>query len=113
MDENKTIADNIAASCKYALSARAYRNWAAVAAMLLKKGFDPEECEAILRSKWTRWARDASFKDYAYGKYPAKVLEDYIDNMVREHGLTHMCARVRELVEGRVSKAVNGNVENS
>jgi hypothetical protein len=92
-----TEAQEVAEKCKDAYSAPAYRSWASVAAMLLKKGFTPEECEAIMRSKWTRWARDASFKDYRYGSYPAKVVEDYIDNMVRENGLTAMCADVVEL----------------
>lgn len=41
-----------------------YANWAAVAKMLLAKGYTDQQAEAILRSKWTRWAADASNKRY-------------------------------------------------
>lgn len=68
----------IANRTKDAYSTLAYRSWRAVAEAVLKMGFTPEETEAILRSKVTRWARDASDPDYRYGTYPASVVVDYI-----------------------------------
>lgn len=35
-----------------------YRSWPAVAQTLLNRGYTPLEAEAIMRSKWTRWASD-------------------------------------------------------
>lgn len=67
----------IAHRTKDAYSTLAYRSWMAVAEAVLRMGFTPEETEAILRSKITRWARDNA-KDYRYGTYPASVVVDYI-----------------------------------
>lgn len=40
-----------------------YRSWAACARLLLARGYSDREAEAILRSKWTRWAADRAERD--------------------------------------------------
>lgn len=47
--------------------------WRACCVMLRKKGYTDDQIEDILRSKWTRWAGDASRKRYGY--YTSKDLE--------------------------------------
>lgn len=54
-----------------------YASWLGVARMLIARGYSNREAEAILRSKWTRWAADASPK--AYGKVAAKDLAAWLD----------------------------------
>ena len=61
-----------------AYSANRYGSWQEVARRLLRMGFSEAEAEAVMRSKITRWAADAS--NARYGKVPAKVVEDYILN---------------------------------
>lgn len=59
-----------------AYSAGDYRNWSAVCRMLLARGYSEKEAEAILRSKWTRWAGDmVSSND----NLPTKTLADFLD----------------------------------
>lgn len=53
-----------------------YANWTSVAKALLKH-FDEREVEAIMQSKWARWAADAHAGDYRYGQFPAKVLVEF------------------------------------
>ena len=67
----------IAESTKDAYSADAYLNWAACAQVCLDRGYDERETEAILRSKWTRWARDAS--DNPDGRNTSSDLARYLD----------------------------------
>jgi hypothetical protein len=66
-----------------AYSAPAYgkRNWAEVAQMLLARGFTAEQAEIIMRSKWTRWARDHAPGNLRYGATPAVVVEQYLDHV--------------------------------
>lgn len=67
-----------------------YRSWPAVAQMLLNRGYSPVEAEAIMRSKWTRWAADQEM-----GLATVKTLENFLDDP------RNQCTRaaVRELVE--------------
>lgn len=74
----------VARRCMDAYSADAYRRWSAVALLLLREGFTEREAEAIMRSKWTRWARDASEKNYRYGEYPAKILVPMLPQLRKE-----------------------------
>jgi hypothetical protein len=60
-----------------AYSFNSYASWTACAAMLLRRGYSAMEAEAILRSKWTRWAGDVS--SHRYGHYTAADLAAYID----------------------------------
>jgi hypothetical protein len=41
-------------------------NWSPCIRMLHKRGYDDRQVEAIIRSKWTRWAADGSDKSYGY-----------------------------------------------
>lgn len=54
----KIAAKNLAEKTKDTYSASSYRSWTQCAFVLLDRGFTEREAEAILRSKWTRWARD-------------------------------------------------------
>jgi hypothetical protein len=42
-----------------AYSADGYTSWLACVRLLARLGYDEWQTEAILRSKWTRWARDS------------------------------------------------------
>lgn len=50
-----------------------YMSWVGVARAVLMLGFTERETEAILRSKWTRWAADASEKSYGFATGPDLV----------------------------------------
>jgi hypothetical protein len=52
-------ATRLAALTADAYSYDRYRSWRSCARMLLTAGYGEPEAEAILRSKWTRWAADA------------------------------------------------------
>lgn len=54
-----------------------YNSWEACIKKLRKAGYDDREIEAILRSKWTRWAADAGNKPY--GKASSVDLLNYIN----------------------------------
>jgi hypothetical protein len=75
-----------------AYSADRYASWKAVATALLRRGYTPVVAEAILRSKLTRWAADAS--DAPHGRATANDLLRFIDrqpdqvtDLLREEGL--------------------------
>jgi hypothetical protein len=53
------------------------KNWKSTCAMLAKRGLNAVEVEAVMRSKWTRWAGDMA--DSEYGNVKAKDLAAYID----------------------------------
>ena len=57
---DKRRADELAAATQDAYSADRYgESWRAVALLLVRQGYSDEIIEAILRSKYTRWAADA------------------------------------------------------
>lgn len=62
-----------------AYSVPAYASWNACAATLLRRGFSTIESEAILRSKWMRWAADASTA--RYGRATSRDLDRFLDEM--------------------------------
>ena len=68
----------IAEKCEDAYSFDRYASWSAVAKMLARRGLNAREIEAIMRSKWTRWAADIS--NNRYGHVTAKDLARFIDN---------------------------------
>lgn len=78
----------VAARCADAHSADRYRSWAGLARGLARRGFTAQEIEAVLRSKWTRWAADhsrapwgrATFADLeaVLDKYSWKDLDDLV-----------------------------------
>jgi hypothetical protein len=75
----RTVAAAIAEQTADSFSFDRYRNWKAVAAMLLARGLNEREAEAVLRSKWTRWAADAANKKY--GRACAEDLETFMNKM--------------------------------
>lgn len=62
-----------------AYSRPSYKNWREVCAALLRRGYSPKVAEAILRSKWTRWAGDAS--ESPHGKHTYADLLRFMDKM--------------------------------
>ena len=65
-------------------------NWVPCIKMLRKRGYDDQQVEAIIRSKWTRWAADSSNK--AYGHANSADLSRYLENVT--------LAEVNDLVKG-------------
>jgi len=62
-----------------AYSYKRYRDgWIPCINMLRKQGYNDIEVEAILRSKYTRWAADAGGKRYGYAT--ARDLKNYMDS---------------------------------
>ncbi len=53
------------------------RGWLACIRLLVRLGYDDRQIEAILRSKWMRWASDGADKPYGYANSAslAKFLE--------------------------------------
>lgn len=77
---NKALAALIAERCSDAYSSDRYRSWEGVAAKLLRRGLDERQVEAVMRSKWTRWAADAWEKrESDYGRVPASAVIAYLD----------------------------------
>lgn len=74
-------ANAIAATTTDAYSFDRYgiRNWRNAARMLLSHGVSERDAEIVLRSKWTRWAADASNADH--GNATAKDLEKFMTTM--------------------------------
>lgn len=54
-----------------------YNSWSACIKALRKAQYNDMQIEAILRSKWTRWAADSS--DKSYGKSSSVDLMKYIN----------------------------------
>jgi len=71
-----------------------YRSWPAVAQALLDRGYTAQEAEAIMRSKWTRWAADVS--DAPYGQATADMLIRFIESSPRHYGPGAVAALVQE-----------------
>lgn len=53
-----------------------YRSWVGVIKLLDKRGLTPREIEAVVRSKWMRWAADAKGR---YADIPASAIIDFMD----------------------------------
>lgn len=68
----------VARKCEDAYSFDRFTSWTAVAEMLLRRGYDHKQAEAVMRSKWTRWAADAS--DKKFGKARAYDMKKWLDN---------------------------------
>lgn len=84
-------AKNIAARGGY--SQDRYSSWEDVAQTLLNLSFSDKEAEAIMRSKFTRWAADAS--DEVYGEVSSADLVAYLKAL----DITPGCNEVQKLVE--------------
>lgn len=70
----------IAKKCEDAYSFDSYSpgGWRQCAVMLTKRGYDSMGIEAILRSKWTRWACDSCDK-HRYGRHNSRCLAAFLD----------------------------------
>ena len=80
--ENAVRAQVLARDTGNAYSTFRYRNWPAVAEALLDRGLTEQEAEAVLRSKWMRWAADAS--PARYGNVPVKAILQFLDGLKNE-----------------------------
>ena len=67
-------------------------NWSPCIKMLRKRGYNDKQVEAIIRSKWTRWAADGSGK--RYGHVNSVDLARFLDSQ------KNLEAEVAELVTG-------------
>ena len=67
-------------------------NWIPSIKMLRKRGYNDQEVEAIIRSKWTRWAADGSGK--SYGRNNSADLARFLDNT------QNLAVEVADLVKG-------------
>lgn len=88
------LAIDLSTRTQDAYSVDRYASWVACAALLLRRGYSEREAEAILRSKWMRWASDGS--GAPYGKATSGDLARFLDNP------KNRCtkAEVAELVRG-------------
>lgn len=75
-----------------------FRSWNSVARLLLGRGYTMREAEAIMRSKWMRWAADNATA--SYGKIPARVIIEYMDGMIDRWGTAWFQRELREIVVG-------------
>lgn len=62
----------------YSRSAYADGEWLAAIEELLSRGYSPVAVEAIMRSKWTRWAGDVSPRQH--GSYTAADVLAFLDD---------------------------------
>ena len=93
-----TQARAMAERTKDAYSADRYASWAQVARVLFREGLNEREVEAVMRSKWTRWAADQDGS--RYGRVPAVAVTRYLNRAFRETGLKGLQAELDELVAG-------------
>ena len=84
-----------------AYSTESYRGgWSACIKALRKRGYNDLQIEAILRSKWTRWAGDMAVTNtHRYGSFTAKDLLKFMDNS--KIGLAEINKITEETFRGR------------
>lgn len=94
-------ADRLAERTQDAYSFENYGSisWKACCSMLLRT-YSEQEAEAILRSKWTRWAADASGKEY--GRVTSFDLSRFIEGIPE----ADRAKQVAELVAGTFPEGV-------
>ena len=80
MTKTTKRARDLAARTTDAYSSGRYRSWARVAHLLLREGYTDRQVEAIMRSKWTRWA-----SDQYHGKAPAHAVLDLMKRWPQEY----------------------------
>ena len=61
-----------------AYSSDRFKNWEAVIQMCLDLGYSEMETEAIVRSKWTRWACDGDTGFNRYGNHTSNALKRFL-----------------------------------
>lgn len=72
------------------------QGWRACVKLLIRRGYTAREIEAILRSKWMRWAGDSSERNH-YGHYNSADLATFLDSN-KHRGCSQ--TDVNELVAG-------------
>jgi len=74
-------AKDLASKTSDAYSSDRFRNWASVIQALLNLGYSEIETEAIVRSKWTRWAcdHDTSYGG-KYGRHTSTAMIRFMKN---------------------------------
>ena len=82
---------NMARDTSDAYSAYSFNSWVGVVRILAVRGFNVWEAEAILRSKTTRWCRDAYAKTFPAAN---NTLSKYLDS----NNITPRSKEVNELV---------------
>lgn len=82
----------------YSYDAYTPAGWRACCLMLAKRGYDAREIEAIMRSKWTRWAGDGDSERRR--RFNSKTLEEYLCRQIEYMGSVRMEREISKLVEG-------------
>lgn len=73
-----TQIDDLVERTKDAYSFDRYSSWKACVRLLNKRGYSEIEIEAVLRSKWMRWAGDRSTNEY--GQVTSGDLARFLDD---------------------------------
>lgn len=95
----KTI-KQLAEQLSDAYSTNAYNNgWSGCVRMLRARRFNDKQIEAIIRSKWTRWAADRS--DKPYGRVTSADLSRFLD------GTRNLLSEVDKLTRETFEQEVN------
>ncbi len=94
-----TIAKQVAERTSDAYSFDRYASWAAVAQLLLDRGYNEAEAEEIMRSKWTRWAADTA--NTRYGRTAAKEVIAWMESTFKTLE-NERAAVIAELMASRV-----------
>lgn len=63
-----------------AYSCDRYRNWRGVAQALLDYGLTEKQTEAVMWSKWMRWAADFDKSGARYGRHTSQAIVAFLDN---------------------------------
>ena len=104
-------AQELAQRCKNAYSANRYRSWAGVAAALLLRGYNEQEAESIMRSKWMRY-----YSPRCKGKIPTSAIGDFLDSCKKSNpsGFAKEVAQlVRETFPTRPLDSYNFDISES
>lgn len=72
-------AKDLASKTSDAYSSDRFKNWGAVVQTLLNLGYSELETEAILRSKWTRWACDMDTSRNNYGHHTSSAMIRFLE----------------------------------
>lgn len=94
----RALARSLAEKTADSYSFDRYRSWESVVALLVARGYTPREVEAIVRSKWTRWAADQH--GGRYGTVPAKALGVMLDSMKESDRAREVAQLVAETFPG-------------
>ena len=94
---NSKSSTQLARELSDAYSTPNYRGgWLGCVRMLRRRGYNDEQIECIIRSKWTRWATDMASRPY--GRHTSSDLARFLDSMnprLRDGGLREMIDDVR------------------